>query len=364
MARALLEAYPGRAALLAHDAQVVAVNNAWSAAAANSYSLLQTVAVGANYSKVCAEWVDSSAEEACGALHAVLAGEAKERGFEFTAQTDAGPAHFLARFVALDTDQDFVLVAHHDISRLHETERERAQLERALTRSEDIRDEVLTLVSHELRTPLTGVRGNAEVLVRRGAKLPEMQRVQALRDIERDAERLRQVVENMLILANRETGGIPGQDEPILVQRVVPRAVEEHSVRHPESTVRVELADDLPAVLGDEEHLRQILANLLSNAAKYGSPGTVVDIVARVERDRLVTEIANEGIGIPVGDLTSVWEPFARGSNVVEGTGIGLGLPVCRSLAMRHGAEVDLINRHRPTGAIARLVMPLVRELP
>ena len=224
-----------------------------------------------------------------------------------------------------------------------------------LERSNGAKDELLGLVSHELRTPLTMLRGNANMLARQEARLSPGERTNALRDIERNAERLTETIENMLVLSRTGPGEL--EMEPILLERAVREAMREHLRRHPGADVTLHVLDVIPPVLGQEPYVTQVVLNLLGNAAKY-APGAPVAITLSAGDGRAEVEICDEGPGIASDELAQLFTPFFRGAaHAAYVSGSGLGLTVCQRLVEAVGGEitVDSVPGH---GAAFRFTVP------
>ena len=163
----------------------------------------------------------------------------------------------------------------------------RRELEAAvaeLEKRQELRDAFVGVMSHELRTPVTTIYGAAKLL----AKSPRRAELESLvEDIEEEADRLHRITEDLLVLSRAEHGLVEIRPEPVLVQRLVPSVVAEVRRRHPALDVEVDIAPALTPVSGDEAALRQVLVNLLTNAAKYGQGAPVrVDAVATADRVR------------------------------------------------------------------------------
>jgi PAS domain S-box-containing protein len=207
------------------------------------------------------------------------------------------------------------------------------------------KDEVLALVSHELRTPLTILKGNANTLRRHGDQIDPAARAEALKDIEADADRLEQIVRNMLVLAQNDSARPGSGTEPLILSRVVEATVRDHLDRHPAPPITLQLQGDRVMVLGHEAHLRQVVANLLSNGAKYGGESPI-DVVIFSEGENGIVEVSDRGPGLPPGALRRVFEPFYRSSaNAGKAPGVGLGLTVCRRLIAAQGGTIRAAAR-------------------
>jgi two-component system sensor histidine kinase ChiS len=210
----------------------------------------------------------------------------------------------------------------------------REQLEAAISTLEErqvLRDAFVGVMSHELRTPVTTIYGAAKLL----AKTPRRPELESLvEDIEEEADRLHRITEDLLVLSRAEHGLVELRPEPVLVQRLVPAVIAEVRRRDPSLDVVVDLAPALPPIAGDEAALRQVLVNLLTNAAKYGG-GSPVTIAARVDAPGgdILLRVEDQGPGLPAEDLEPIFDLFYRSAaNARRASGTGIGLFVVRQL--------------------------------
>jgi K+-sensing histidine kinase KdpD len=205
-----------------------------------------------------------------------------------------------------------------------------------------IRDAFVDIISHELRTPITTIYGSSKILRRRGPLLTDESRDQLVGDIEAEADRLHRIVEDLLVLSRAERGNIELGDEPVLVAHVLRRAVAAASARNPAHRFELEVPATLPSVRGEETYLEQVAGNLLSNAAKYSAPGSVVRIVAEADEDNVRVRVIDEGIGISDAETGRLFDLFYRSPRVARtAEGAGIGLFVCRSLVEAMGGRIS-----------------------
>ena len=229
------------------------------------------------------------------------------------------------------------------LSRIEAAMEERRASEEALRR-------FLADASHELRTPLTSIRGYAE-LFRRGADASPEDTALAMRRIEQESERMGALVDDLLFL-ERAGRGRPVTREPVDLTGVVTDAV--HDARAADRSRQIEL--DAPAglvVVGDEARLRQVFANLLSNAREHTPAGTPVDVRVRTEGGWAVVVVEDRGPGIGSEHLPHIFEPFYRvdpsrgrskGEMKHEGSGTGLGLAIVAAVAVAHGGRIEVTS--------------------
>jgi two-component system, OmpR family, sensor kinase len=212
--------------------------------------------------------------------------------------------------------------------------------------------------SHELRTPVTSIRGFAE-LFRRGASDRPDDLANVMRRIEQEGERMGELVEELLLLAQLDQG-LPLERRPVDVAAVVEAGVDAARAADPERPIHVDSQSSL-VVLGAESRLRQVVDNLLTNALAHTPPGTVIHVRLTTEDEQAVLEVADQGPGVPLEEVDRIFERFYRTdrSRTRSQGGVGLGLAIVRSVAEAHGGAVAY--RPRPGGgSIFRVSLPRV----
>jgi PAS domain S-box-containing protein len=217
--------------------------------------------------------------------------------------------------------------------------------------AEHLRDAFIGVLSHELRTPITSIYGGSKVLLREEPEFDETIRNGILQDLADESERLNRMVENLLVLARVERGVPLSGQEPILLQRLLPRIVTEEGRQWPSMDLRLIVSDRVPTVAGDESYVDQVMRNLISNAGKYGPADGVVTVEVRVPDDRREVDVAviDEGEGIDEAETGKLFELFFRSAAVSHKTaGSGIGLFVSRHLVEGMGGR--MWARGRPEG--------------
>lgn len=222
------------------------------------------------------------------------------------------------------------------------TEKRRAESE--LRMANTIKDEFLGLVSHELRTPLTIVLGLARFLSREGSTVD----AETLRDthiqLRSDAERLSNVIENMLILSRLDFEAT--ELEPVRVSTIVERAVQHHRARFPYRIVETDVGSSGLAE-GNATWVEQVVANLLTNAEKYSPSDAAISVSVRTDAEAIEIVVGDRGQGIAPEDAAMLFEPFYR-SQQAKGDmtpGLGLGLTVCKRLTELQNGSVHVRER-------------------
>jgi two-component system OmpR family sensor kinase len=210
----------------------------------------------------------------------------------------------------------------------------------SLEHSRDAERRFLADASHELRTPLTALRGNVAYLRRHG-QTPEL-----VEELERDAERLAGLADDLLALSREEAAEAPVDEIrlDVLAQEAA------------EADPAVEARAPRPVrVRGDRAALERALANLVENAHQYGPDGGTITVAASEDRGSAVLSVSDEGRGLQPYQAARAFERFWRGDG--GGPGSGLGLAIVRATAERHG------GRAFAQGSVFTIELPALRDL-
>lgn len=222
--------------------------------------------------------------------------------------------------------------------------------ERALrARAEELRSTLLSSVSHDLRTPLAVITGMATSL---RDEVAGVQR-ESLDTIVGEAQRLSRILTNLLSITKVETGAEPRR-EWVPLEELVGSALGRLEPELADHPVTVAVADELAHV--DPILFEQLLINLVDNAAKHTPSGSPIEVRAARESAAAIVEVLDRGPGLPPGPPEQVFEKFFRGSGKRDG-GVGLGLAVCRAVALAHGGSIEAAPRPGG-GACFRVRLP------
>jgi len=208
-------------------------------------------------------------------------------------------------------------------------------------RAREFRDAFVGVISHELRTPITTIYGMSHLLAERhGSMDPDVTR-DHLRDIEAEADRLRRLTEDLLVLSRAEGGRLVVSSDPVAIAHVVHAAVESERTRSPAHEFVVTAPPRLPVVLGEELYVEQVVRNYLSNAAKYTPPRTTIRVDLTTEDDGVAVRVTDEGAGLSDESPERLFDLFYRAPHVIgRMPGAGIGLFVCRELIEAMGGRV------------------------
>jgi signal transduction histidine kinase len=206
-----------------------------------------------------------------------------------------------------------------------------------------LKDELLSVISHELRTPLNGINGFGRLIMER-PHMPETMRQEALESLQSSIERLNRLTNDITDAARAQRYLLPMELEDIDIRAVVRSSVREMKLRHPEHHIRTRIARELPLVHGDRLRIKQILDNLVNNAAKYSQPRTSINIYVRRAGDMVALSVTDQGLGIAKGSQQRIFESFYRGAQPRDRHvgGVGLGLSIVKSLVEAHHGSVSV----------------------
>ncbi|WFR74121.1 HAMP domain-containing sensor histidine kinase [Prescottella defluvii] len=214
------------------------------------------------------------------------------------------------------------------------------------------RRELIGNVSHELRTPITALQAVLENVVD-GVETPDEA---TMRSALAQTERLGSLVADLLDLSRLEGGAVPLRRDAFEIEPFLDDVIRQAS--SPTRPLRVDV-DVAPAGLravADTARLHQVIANLVDNAARHGSPDSPVRITVRADphAGELLVDVHDDGPGIPVADRSRVFERFARGG--AEDGGTGLGLAIARWAVELHEGRIEVLDT--TSGCCIRVALP------
>src|SRR5438552_7866599 len=227
---------------------------------------------------------------------------------------------------------------------------------------DQVRRDFVANVSHELRTPLSILRGYIETLLD-SPKTPREELTRILRIMERHSDRLDLLVEDLLTLAQLESGSPNLQMETVDLSSFLPEMVRdwEKKLTRKQLNVIVDVPTELSPICADRTRLQEALYNLLDNAVKYSREHGEIRLSARQRDGEIELAVSDDGIGIAKEDLPRIFERFyradkARSPDKVRGT--GLGLAIVKHIAQLHGGRVEA-ESELGKGTTIRVLLPM-----
>jgi two-component system sensor histidine kinase KdpD len=253
-----------------------------------------------------------------------------------------------------DPDVMDVFAAHLTTALRHETLRAEADEARALAQANELRAALLAGVSHDLRTPLSSIKASVTSLLQEEIDWPEDAIREFLQTIDAEADRLNNVVGNLLDMSRLRTGSLRPTMRDVALEEVVGRSLA--SLGDRARGVTVDVPESLPFVRADPALLERSVANLLENAIKHGH-GAPVAVAGATEGDSVWIVVVDRGRGIPSDERTRAFEPFQRLGDANR-AGVGLGLAVARGFVDAMGGRLTLEDT--PGGGLtARIDLPI-----
>ena len=244
---------------------------------------------------------------------------------------------------------------------------ERKRIEQRLHRASRMKSEFLANMSHELRTPLNGIIGFSELLVDEKAGPLNPRQREFLNDILRSGEHLLQLINDVLDLSKVEAGKMVLYPERLEVGKAIREICAVVSPMTKKKSIRVEVSVSTQAesIVLDPHKFKQVLYNLLSNAAKFTDPGGAIAVEAtRLEDERLQLVVRDNGVGIAATDLDRIFHEFTQldAGSARRHEGTGLGLALTRKLVEFQGGSIS-VDSESGKGSVFTVRLP-PQELP
>jgi signal transduction histidine kinase len=223
---------------------------------------------------------------------------------------------------------------------------ERALVDRneALVTADRLKNQFIGHVSYELRTPLTNIIGFSELLANPGIGALNAKQREYLEDITSSSKTLLAIIDDILDLATIDAGGLELKLGSVDVRSTIDQAIlgiRERAARA-RLTIDIAIADDAESFSADEQRVRQVLYNLLSNAVGFSKPEGVIHLSCWREAGKMVFSVEDQGVGIPKEQQRRVFERFESRSQGSKHRGAGLGLSIVKSLVELHGGDMML----------------------
>ena len=208
----------------------------------------------------------------------------------------------------------------------------------------ELRGALLDSIEHDLRSPLTAIRGASEIL-RIQSGLTKRKQKEMLGIVERESRRLDRMIGQTIKIAQLVHGDVRVNTQPQKLGKLINRVLRQARPWMHEHNVRIRISEALPSVPMDCELVGRVLRHLLENAVGYSPPGSSIEISGRIEGDRLMVTVADEGPGIHEADEPFIFEKSFRGRNQrMQTQGTGMGLSITKAILDAHGGGIDAVN--------------------
>ncbi|HEU4946949.1 MAG TPA: ATP-binding protein [Kribbella sp.] len=200
---------------------------------------------------------------------------------------------------------------------------------RQLAEVDRLRSALLAAVGHDLRTPLSAIKAAVSSLRQRDVSWSPAERAELLATIEESADRLDDLIANLLAMSRLQAGALSVSTRPVVLDEVVANAL----IGVPAADVTLEVPDDLPLVLADPGLLERVIANLVDNARRFSPVGAPVHIEAEYGDAMVRLSVVDSGPGVPAEDWEHIFTPFQRLDDHRSDGGFGLGLAIARGFS-------------------------------
>ncbi len=247
-----------------------------------------------------------------------------------------------------------------------------------LKKVSELKSNFLSIASHELKTPLTSIKGYSDIIIDNMRDKLDGGIYRMIESINRAADRLHGVVNNILDVTRIEQKRLRLKPEMLNLKELISECVDELSqfITQRQLTFNCHFPEEPPFFYGDKMRMQQVFTNLFSNAIKYSPNESVVDVSVFVEDSRFHIVVKDQGIGIDPAEQKCVFDPFYEVGNTnyhstdyakFLGGGTGLGLSIVKGVVERHGGKIwiesDGVREHDFPGSEFHLLLPIKSEI-
>jgi len=219
--------------------------------------------------------------------------------------------------------------------------------------AEELKSIFISVISHELKTPVALIKGYVGTLRRDDANWDREIIQDSLEVIEEEADRLTELIENLLDASRLQAGGLSLNRSDLAFGKFAERLAEKYRTQTDQHTIIIDFPSEFPIVVADEGRLEQVLSNLLSNAIKYSPDGGEIRIGGQVRPEQVIICVQDQGPGIAPGDIPHIFDRFYRADSASRTTkGAGLGLYLTRAIVEAHGGRIWVDPRPEGGGRI------------
>jgi len=207
--------------------------------------------------------------------------------------------------------------------------------------AEEIKSVFVSIVSHELKTPVALIKGYAGTLRREDVSWDSEIVQDSLEVIEDEADRLTELIENLLDASRLQAGEFSLNLAEIRMDKLAQEMAERFQTQTEHHRIIVQFPDEFPVIVGDENRLEQVFYNLLSNAVKYSPDGGEISISGQIRSEQIIICIQDQGLGISQEDVPHIFDRFFRADEAAKNTqGAGLGLYLSRAIIEAHNGRI------------------------
>jgi PAS domain S-box-containing protein len=262
---------------------------------------------------------------------------------------------FALRHIKVLVDQATITLYNLQLLEIEAESRHEAE------QANEIKTRFLAMISHELRTPLTSIKGFTTTLLAEDVAWEPDEQHDFILTIQQEANRLQELIDQLLDLSRLEAGMLPIALSPHSLQEIIVDVQPQFQVMTQKHALSFHLPANLPPVFVDAKRIAQVLVNLVQNAGLYTPEGTEIILTAGVRGGFMQVSVIDQGPGIPPAERKRVFQAFRRGIHEENGTGkgAGLGLAICKGLVEAHGGRIWIKKQTNP-GTTISFTLPLI----
>lgn len=252
---------------------------------------------------------------------------------------------FIAGILASKLKQQIKLTA--------QLEKAKAEIEKEKTRSMLLRS-----ISHDLRTPLTAIAGSSNFLSENYDVVSKEDAITLLKDVENDARSLTNMIENLLNMTRIQDGRLIIEKKQEVLDDIISQAINRVVKKDMMNKVVIEEDSQIVSCPVDDRLIVQVFSNLIDNAFKHNLNDCLIKIKVQLIEENAVITFCDNGKGVPLELKEKIFETFYTGSSKADtGRGLGLGLPICKTIINAHGGKINVYN-NKEGGACFEVVLP------
>ena len=245
------------------------------------------------------------------------------------------------------------------ISQIHKSDIRLKKKNKELKQLNEFRSNMIDTVSHEFRTPLTSIQGYTSRLMRQDIEIDEETKQKSLRIIKKQSERLKRMIEDLLVIPDIEGNRLNFETRPVSISSVI-----ENSIMLVKNDSNKEIINNIEGsqteILADNDRIEQVFVNLIENAIKYSKENSPIILDSEFEENKFVVSIKNDYDVIPREKLKTLFDKFTRVDDSTTRTtrGTGLGLFIVKGLVEGMGGEIRLYSNEE-CGFCVKVYMPI-----
>lgn len=206
--------------------------------------------------------------------------------------------------------------------------------------ADELKSTFVSIISHELKTPVALIKGYVSTLRRDDARWDRKVVDESLQVIEEEADHLSELIENLLDATRLQAGGSAIRKSDVSLPELAKMLADRFQKQTNSHRIETDFPGDFPIILADEDRIKQVLSNLISNAMKYSKEGIIILSGSR-RKDQVIICVSDQGPGISSNDIPHVFDRFYRANEMAKKTkGAGLGLFLARSIIEAHQGKI------------------------